>query len=157
MSEKNKRVTSTDQSTTQPNNEPNIIKNVQDNYIPHKADLQQKIDLNAFPYAEILNAIGSASGAGGVMYGADRAIHLSELCTITGLNSRNVRKAIEKMRRAGVVIASGENGYFIPETATELERYIRRTEKTARSIFYTLKAARTLQKSVSKESVKYGK
>lgn len=68
------------------------------------------------------------------------------------LTDRDLRKCIETMRRAGIIIASSSKGYYLPATRKELEEYIKRTEKAARSIFATLKyARRALKKTESCE------
>ncbi len=75
-------------------------------------------------------------------YGRANAIHLHELERLSGLDSRSLRKIIELMRRNGECICSDETGYYRPETLSELEKYIKRVEATAKSLFYTLKTAR---------------
>lgn len=75
-------------------------------------------------------------------HGADNAIHLADLVRLTGLESRIVRKRIETLRRRGYVICADESGYYYPTSFLELSRYIRRTERQAKSILFTLKAAR---------------
>lgn len=75
-------------------------------------------------------------------YGKANAIHLHDLQRYSGLDSRRLRKIIELIRRDGVCVCSDEAGYYRPETAEELEKYIKRVEATAKSTFYTLKTAK---------------
>lgn len=138
MSNKNNGVAFADQSSAQPENKASVDENTLLNYyITNKKDFQIKF-LTRFPYSEIVNALGA---------GKKNGVHLSTLCNITGLNSRLVRKAIERMRRAGLVILSGQNGYYEPINVEELEEYIKHTERAAKSIFLTLKSARKLRDS----------
>lgn len=74
--------------------------------------------------------------------GRENGIHLQELEKITRLDNRTLRKVIEAIRRNGVCVCSDENGYYLPANADELERYIKRVNKTARSTFFTLQTAR---------------
>ena len=78
----------------------------------------------------VLSAIGT-----GREQGAHRA---------TGFGERSVRKVIEDIRRAGVVVCNSLDGYFFPETLDELRLYVRQEERRGRSTFYTLGSARRL-------------
>ena len=77
--------------------------------------------------------------------GEENAIHLSDLMRITGIGNREIRKCIETLRRNGAVIISNKNGYFKPLRSYEVDRYVRQETGRAKSIFYTLKAARKWQ------------
>lgn len=83
----------------------------------------------------ILQAIGT---------GEKNAANVEQLSMITGLNDRELRKAVERLRRDGYVIISSDNGYYYPETVEEVKRYISKESKRARSIFFTLRSAREL-------------
>ena len=85
------------------------------------------------PYCTILSTLKS---------GRKNAIKKRELVRITGLNERAFRRSIETLRRAGKCIISDAVGYYYPENKREIERYIRRVERTAKSHFYTLRAAK---------------
>lgn len=104
-----------------------------DNYITNGAFLS-----NFEPYCSILNNIGS---------GEENAIHLCELRAKTGLCDRELRKNIETLRRSGTVIISSSKGYFKPQNRSEVDRYIKQETHRAKSIFYTLKHARELNKT----------
>ena len=76
--------------------------------------------------------------------GRDNYITTDYLKQITGLPERDVRRVIEDLRRHGAVILSDNNGYYLPENAAELESFVRKETKRAKSVFYTLKSARRL-------------
>lgn len=83
--------------------------------------------------------------------GTQNGVHLRELKKYTGIEERNIRKAIEQMRRAGMVILSNaKNGYYFPINSEELAAYIRKEERRAKSTFYTLKSAKKLYKELEK-------
>ena len=88
-------------------------------------------------------------------FGADRAVPVKELCNITGLPDRVLRKRIERMRECGMCIISDSNGYYLPATEDELKRFIAKTEKTAKSYFASLRTAkRTLRKIQNEPQLK---
>lgn len=93
-------------------------------------------DLSTVWSEKILSLIGA---------GEENAIHLSDLMRITGIGNREIRKYIETLRRNGAVIISNKNGYFQPLRSYEVDRYVRQETGRAKSIFYTLKAARKWQ------------
>lgn len=76
--------------------------------------------------------------------GESGAVSAEQLTMITGLTSRELRKAVETLRRDGYVIISSDNGYYYPETVEEVKRYIGKESRRARSIFFTLRSAREL-------------
>jgi len=77
--------------------------------------------------------------------GRDNARKRLDLMAATGLRDRVFRKGVEALRRAGVVICSGEQGYYLPATLEEVQCFIRREEARAKSTFYTLQSARQLE------------
>lgn len=76
-------------------------------------------------------------------YGRANAVHMKDLERYSQLDNRRLRKIIELIRRDGVCVCADESGYYLPETAAELEKYITRVEATAKSTFFTLKTAKT--------------
>lgn len=56
--------------------------------------------------------------------GEAEAVSMRELARITGLDDRELRREIEKARRAGILICSSGKGYFMPETLQELREYV---------------------------------
>lgn len=83
----------------------------------------------------VLSAIGT---------GREQGAHLRDIHRATGFGERTVRKVIEDIRRAGVVVCNSLDGYFFPETLDELRLYVRQEERRGRSTFYTLGSARRL-------------
>ena len=65
--------------------------------------------------------------------GESNAVNAKTLCRLCNIDDRTVRAIIEKLRRSGKVICSGNQGYYYPGTASELERYIRRMNSRIRS------------------------
>lgn len=111
----------------------------------------QSINKETFPqlfesplYTKILSLIGT---------GRDEGIHVREISRAADLDERSVRKAIETIRRAGVVIVTDcLSGYWYPDTLEELRLYIRQEERRGKSTFYTLKSARKLYKQCIEEA-----
>lgn len=95
------------------------------------------------PYCTILNKLCK---------GRNCATPVIVLCASTGLSDRVLRKHIETMRASGVCIVSNEKGYYLPENEEDLERYIKRTEKTARSYFYSLRSAKKALREMQTET-----
>lgn len=88
--------------------------------------------------------------------GERNAISLPDLVRVIGGDERSARKNIEFLRRSGHVILSSSKGCFTPETLDELRRYIQQKERKARSVFYTLKSARQLEKNMQSTENKEG-
>ena len=93
------------------------------------------------PFCSILNSLCS---------GKANAIHKDKLIQRTGIPDRPLRKAIETLRRKGIVICADTNGFYFPETEQELEKYVNKCEKTAKSTFYTLRTAKMKLKGMQK-------
>ena len=74
--------------------------------------------------------------------GSENGVSLAEVCRRTGLSPREARKTVETLRRGGKIICSGRDGYYFPAETVELRKYVQQMERTAKSIFYTLKGAR---------------
>lgn len=55
--------------------------------------------------------------------GERNAVSMHYLASILTVDEREVRRLIESARRDGLIIATCEEGYFIPETMSELMRY----------------------------------
>ena len=88
---------------------------------------------STLPYSVILSLMKT---------GKENAIHLQELISYTGMKNREVRKCIEHIRRNGVVILSGDFGYYFPSTSAELQEYIAQEQNRANSIYLTLQTAK---------------
>ena len=81
--------------------------------------------------------------------GEENAIHSRELQAITEISVRALRAEIESIRRAGFVICGSNSGYFMPADLDELRRHIQRQRRAARSVLYTLRSARQLEKELA--------
>lgn len=67
--------------------------------------------------------------------GQQNAIPLRHLVQLTGMKSRALRRRIEAERRSGIPILSNcENGYFLPDSQAEVERFVRSMRSRAREI-----------------------
>ena len=80
--------------------------------------------------------------------GENNAISLFNMCKVSGVDNRATRQIIEDLRRSGVVIISSNKGYYLPETLEEVKHYINKESKRARSIFYTIRSAKNLEKKM---------
>lgn len=83
--------------------------------------------------------------------GKENGTSLRALCSLSHLPEREIRHIIEHMRRGGIPVLSGMSGYYFPETSEEIREYIRKEEKRARSIFYTLRGAKKALSEYEKE------
>lgn len=101
--------------------------------------------LTTSPYATIYDLIN---------LGENCAVSASTICQYIHASERTLRNHIRAMRRAGIVIVSGNSGYWLPETAAELQRYIERTESGAKDELYTLRHAR---KALKVQEAEYAK
>lgn len=80
-----------------------------------------------------------------------RHIPVSELEEATWRGDRAVRAIIEQMREDGVCILSDAKGYYLPSTEEELEKFIRKTEKAAKSLFRSLESAKRVLREIRNE------
>lgn len=71
-----------------------------------------------------------------------------ELQALTGLSERELRKSIEALRRQGVPILSSSRGYYKPASLNELDRFIVKEGKRAKSILYTLQQIKELRRQL---------
>ena len=77
-----------------------------------------------------------------LLEGEENALPMRELARCAGISERRLRQLIERERRAGEIILSSDNGYFLPDpdnACMEIRRYIRRVDARMRS---TREAAR---------------
>lgn len=88
--------------------------------------------------------------------GADNATSSATLQSLTGLTAREVRKSVETLRRSGCVICSDEHGYYRPASLSDVQRFIKKESRRARSVFYTLRSARSLEKTMQTTESKKG-
>lgn len=83
--------------------------------------------------------------------GEENAVSLAQMCRISGLDNRSTRLVIEALRRSGMVIISSNKGYYLPGTLAEIRHYINKESKRARSIFYTIRSAKALERKIVDE------
>lgn len=91
-------------------------------------------------------------------HGAENAICLADLVSLTGQDGRTIRQEIHRERRRGVPIVSensnGVRGYYIAETSDELRRFARSMSHRAGEILAVARAAeKTLDDFEGQESL----
>ena len=84
-------------------------------------------------------------------HGQGNAITAARLAEYFKTDIRSIQRAVSNERMNGAVIAGSGKGYFIPDTPEELERYIARAEKQARSCFVPLRSAKDQLKKMQLE------
>ena len=74
--------------------------------------------------------------------GAENGTTLKELVNLTGLTDREVRRRIQSERKMGLLILSdNQNGYFLPETPDDIQRFARSMSRRAAEIARIARAA----------------
>jgi len=74
-------------------------------------------------------------------HGPENGQKISDLERLTGWTSREIRKQIERDRRAGTLILSdNKNGYFMASDPAEAQRFPRSMKHRAREILRTARA-----------------
>lgn len=75
--------------------------------------------------------------------GAENAVSRETLCRLTGMQDREVREVISKIRRYVPVLSFG-NGYFIPAASEKhlINRWLEQEQSRAKSIFWSMRGAR---------------
>lgn len=74
--------------------------------------------------------------------GAENGTTLKELVNLTGLADREVRRRIQSERKMGLLILSdNQNGYFLPETPDDIQRFARSMSRRAAEIAGIARAA----------------
>lgn len=75
-------------------------------------------------------------------HGAENAITLRDLVTLTGWNERKVRRQIQVERKAGTLILSDNScGYFLPGDLDDLRRFYRSMTHRAAEIMSAARMA----------------
>ena len=81
--------------------------------------------------------------------GSENAITTPDLMLKTGLSNRQVRKAIELLRRDTCIINNQDGrGYYIADNKAEAERYLKQEQARAKSIYRRLKGTRKYIKEI---------
>lgn len=88
----------------------------------------------------LMAAIGNGEG---------RAVRSKQLQALTGLSERELRKCIETLRREGVPIISSGKGYYLPVDLTELDRFIAKESKRAKSVLFTLREVKRYRRQLA--------
>ena len=82
-----------------------------------------------------------------LLHGRENALPLRHLVAMTGQDGREIRKAIERERRAGALIVSdNRHGYWLADSPAEAQKFARSMHHRAREI---LRTARAIEKTVS--------
>ncbi len=61
--------------------------------------------------------------------GCREAVSMNDLARLTGLPSADIRQQVLNARLIGVLICSGEQGYYFPENPEELSDYVVRRKR----------------------------
>lgn len=87
--------------------------------------------------------------------GQENAVSRKDLATITGLNDRELRRAIASERREGALILSStdseHSGYFRPASADELRRFVASMTRRGKATFAAVAQARKALKHIEAE------
>ena len=80
-----------------------------------------------------------------IPYGKDRAVTREDLEARTGLPDRQVRKAIEEIRRNHIVLNDQDGkGYYRSYDLDDIERFYRQERARALAVLYRMKPMRVL-------------
>lgn len=67
--------------------------------------------------------------------GAENGTTLAELVQLTGEDERSIRRRIQAERKAGkLILADCKNGYFLPTSTLDIQRFIRSMSRRSREI-----------------------
>lgn len=81
--------------------------------------------------------------------GESYAVTTKYLSNLWNLSSaREVRRVVHRMRRDGLLVCSGNSGYWRPETPEELQRFVKRLHGQAKAIFVAAQGAARAVKQV---------
>lgn len=84
--------------------------------------------------------------------GHENAVTRKQLCTLTNMGDRKVRKAIEKARETTCICNMSDGaGYYIPTDLKEVDLFIRQESARGKSVFRNLRGARTMKKLMEEE------
>ena len=92
-------------------------------------------------------------------HGAENATPARELAKLAGYHgTRPLRLAIERERKAGVLILANDDGYFLPSeneayALAEIKRFIRRTDARAQSNRASVRACKLYIKAASQAEI----
>ena len=67
--------------------------------------------------------------------GSKNGMTLTELVQLTGEDERTIRRRIQAERKAGkLILADCKNGYFLPTSTLDIQRFIRSMSRRSREI-----------------------
>lgn len=67
--------------------------------------------------------------------GEEKGTTLAELVQLTGEDERSIRRRIQAERKAGkLILADCKNGYFLPTSTLDIQRFIRSMSRRSREI-----------------------
>ena len=67
--------------------------------------------------------------------GAEKGTTLAELVQLTGEDERSIRRRIQAERKAGkLILADCKNGYFLPTSTLDIQRFISSMSRRSREI-----------------------
>lgn len=67
--------------------------------------------------------------------GEEKGTTLAELVQLTGENERSIRRRIQAERKAGkLILADCKNGYFLPTSTLDIQRFISSMSRRSREI-----------------------
>lgn len=97
-----------------------------------------------------------------IPYGRENAVSRPELCRLTGLNDREVRRQIAELRAVdsedNMVIASSSRrgrGYFLTDKPEEIRAFIAEMLKRIRMVYRAIKVAKKKLRRIEQRQ-KYG-
>ena len=74
--------------------------------------------------------------------GAENGTTLAELVQLTGEDERSIRRRIQAERKAGkLILADCKNGYFLPTSTLDIQRFISSMSRRSREIAAISRAA----------------
>ena len=83
--------------------------------------------------------------------GRREAVSMTDLSKLIGLPSSDVRLMILNARKIGILICSGDEGYYFPKDDDELKEYRNRRRKYIRTATIALKPFEDALKGLSEE------
>ena len=88
--------------------------------------------------------------------GSENGMTLTELVQLTGEDERSIRRRIQAERKAGkLILAYCKNGYFLPTSTLDIQRFIRSMSRRSREIAAISHAAKdALLKMTGQETLR---
>lgn len=76
-----------------------------------------------------------ANISGLLKVGASNGTTLHDLVALTGMSEREIRRRIQAERKAGkLILADCKNGYFLPTSTLDIQRFISSMSRRSREI-----------------------